>query len=45
MPGNEKYMLSALMLSTLVIMINIVAVASGVADSYYMQLTEWLNNL
>ena len=45
MTGNEKYMLSALMLSTVVIMINIVAVTSGVADSYYMQLTEWLNNL
>lgn len=45
MPSNEKYMLSALLLSTVVIIINIVAVSSGIADSYYTQLTEWLNNL
>jgi hypothetical protein len=45
MPNNEKYMFSALMLSTVVIIINIVAVTSGIADSYYTQLTEWLNNL
>jgi hypothetical protein len=44
MPNNEKYMFSALILSTVVIMINIVAVTSGIADSYYIQLTEWLNS-
>ena len=45
MSGNEKYMYSALLLSTVIIVINIVAVASGVADSYYAQLTDWLNSL
>jgi hypothetical protein len=45
MPNYEKYMYSALMLSTVIIIINIVAVTSGLADSYYTQLTEWLDNL
>jgi len=45
MSNNEKYMFSALMLSTVLMMINIVAVTSGMADSFYSELTEWLNNL
>jgi hypothetical protein len=45
MSNNEKYMFSALMLSTVLMMINIVLVTSGIADGYYWQLTEWLNNL
>jgi hypothetical protein len=45
MSKEVMYMFSALLLSTVVMMINIVAVASGIADSYYVQLTEWLTDL
>jgi len=45
MSNHEKNLYIALMLSTVLMMINIVAVTSGIADSYYSQLTDWLNSL
>jgi len=44
MTNDNKQLFIALMLSTVVTMINIVAVSNGIADSYYSQLTDWLIN-
>lgn len=45
MTKEGRYMFSVLMLSTVLMTLNIVAVSSGIADDYYSQLSEWLNNL
>ncbi len=41
----EKNMIVALSFSTVMMLLNIAAVSSGVADSYYGQLSLWLQQL
>ncbi len=41
----EKHIFIALGISTVVMLLNIIAVTSGVADRYYSQVSQWLQPL
>jgi hypothetical protein len=41
----EKHMFIALGLATTLMLFNIFAVTTGMADGYYAQLSDWLRNL
>jgi hypothetical protein len=45
MHNLEKHMAIVLGACTLIMVLNIIAVTTGVADQYYSQLTEWLNTV
>lgn len=45
MPNSEKHLFVALALSALAMLVNIIAVTTGVADGYYSQLSSWLINI
>ena len=41
----EKHILIALSLCTFIMLLNVVAVTTGVADPFYTPITEWLKDL
>jgi len=41
----EKHMIVALTVSAFIMMLNIIAVTSGVADSVYSPITNWLSTV
>jgi hypothetical protein len=41
----EKHMIVALTVSAFVMLLNIIAVTSGVADSVYSPITSWLSTV
>ena len=45
MSSFEKHMFAALSMSTVIMLLNIIAVSTGVADAYYSQLSNWLHSL
>lgn len=44
MSSFEKHMFVALSIATVIMLLNIIAVTSGMAESYYYQLTVWLKD-
>ena len=45
MNKSDKHILTALALSAVLMLVNIIAVTNGVADGYYLEISDWLNNL
>ena len=45
MNNSDKHIITALALSAILMLVNIIAVTNGMADAYYQEITNWLNNL
>ena len=41
---QDKFMISALIISTLVVTLNVVAVTSGAADGFYADVHNWITS-
>lgn len=42
---EDKAMISALIISTLVVSLNIIAVTTGAADGFYAELQNWITEI
>ena len=45
MNRKDNYLITALALSAVLMLVNIIAVTNGAADGYYLEISNWLNNL
>jgi len=45
MSSHERHLFIALALSTIVMLVNVIAITNGMADDFYHNITNWLTGL